>query len=277
VPEYLSRIDNNLSVQDNIRDLFFNPSGRLFEEPVNLLKQELKMPETYNAIIAAIAGGSSKLNEIATKAGIETSQGSKMLSTLISLGIVRKEIPVTEVKSKKSIYILSDWMFVFWYRFVLPELSRITAGIGGDVCDEVFKQYLSSHIGRAFEECAVQYMWRAMKKRHLPFNFKKIGKWWGNNPVLRREEEIDFIAFAGVNAIFGECKWRSVPIGEDTLNETVNKAKLFSNFTNIHYYFFSKSGFTGGLKNIAASRDNITLIGVDELFSITQNDSNAAI
>ena len=51
IPEYLSRIDNNISLKGNIRDLIFDKSGRLFEEPENLLKQELKMPETYNAVI----------------------------------------------------------------------------------------------------------------------------------------------------------------------------------------------------------------------------------
>jgi AAA+ ATPase superfamily predicted ATPase len=55
IPEYLARIDKTLSLQENVTNLFFDPSGRLFEEPTNLLKQELKMPETYTAIITAIA------------------------------------------------------------------------------------------------------------------------------------------------------------------------------------------------------------------------------
>jgi AAA+ ATPase superfamily predicted ATPase len=197
IPEYLSRIDNKLSLQENVRCLFFDPSGRLFEEPSNLLKQELKIPETYNAIIAAIAGGSSKLNQIAAKVDIETSQCSKMLSTLIALGLVRKEYPVTETKSKKSIYLLDDCMFIFWYRFVLPDLSRITSGLGGTVCEEIFAEQLSSHTGRIFEECAKQYMWRALKEKTLPISFKKIGRWWGKDPNKRREEEIDFIAENG--------------------------------------------------------------------------------
>jgi AAA+ ATPase superfamily predicted ATPase len=96
IPEYISRIDNSLSVAENAEELIFNPSGRLFEEPSNLLKQELKMPQTYNGIITAIASGSSKLNEIATKTGIETSQCSNMINTLISLELVRKDYPVTE-------------------------------------------------------------------------------------------------------------------------------------------------------------------------------------
>jgi AAA+ ATPase superfamily predicted ATPase len=85
VPEYLARVDHRLSLRENVQELFFDPSGRLFEEPSNLLKQELKMPQTYNGIITAIAQGSSKLNEIATKVDIPTSQCSKMLGTLISL------------------------------------------------------------------------------------------------------------------------------------------------------------------------------------------------
>jgi len=266
IPEYLSRIDNTLSVRENMRNLFFDPSGRLFEEPANLLKQELKMPETYNAIITAIADGSSKLNEISTKVDIETSQCSKMLSTLISLGLVRKEYPITETNSRKSIYLLNDWMFIFWYRFVLPELSRITAGMGGAVCDDIFPEKLSSHTGHAFEECAKQYMWRALKKNKLPVSFKKIGRWWGGNPKERREEEIDFIALAGDSAMFGECKWRGVQIGEDTLDELIRKAKLFPGFTDIHYILFSKSGFTDALKHRAAKLGKVMLIGVDDMF-----------
>ena len=266
IPEYLSRIDNKLSVQENVRELFFNTSGRLFEEPANLLKQELKMPETYNAIIAAIAEGSSKLNEIATKVGIETSQCSKMLSALIALSLVRKEYPVTDSKSKKSIYVLDDWMYIFWYRFVLPELSRIAAGLGGVVCGEVFAEQIYSHTGHAFEECAKQYMWRLLRDDKSPIPFKKIGRWWGNNPKERREEEIDFVAFSGDKAVFGECKWRNALVGEDTLDELVRKSNLFTSFVDIRYILFSKSGFTDALK-YKAKQEQATLVCVDDMFA----------
>ena len=264
IPEYLFRIDNTIPLRENIRGLFFDPSGRLFEEPSNLLKQELKIPETYNAIITAIAGGSSKLNEIATKVSIETSQCSKMLATLAGLGLVRKEFPVTEANSKKTIYLLDDWMFIFWYRFVRPELSRIMAGLGDVVCDEVFETQLNSHTGRAFEECAKQYMWRMLKEKKLPVSFKKIGRWWGSNPTKQQEEEIDFIALSENSAIFGECKWRNTPMGIDTLDELTHKSGLFSNFTSTHYMLFSKSGFTPVLKNKNAKQ--VTLVGVDDMF-----------
>jgi hypothetical protein len=111
-------------------------------------------------------------------------------------------------------------------------------------------------------------MWRALKKKILPVNFRRIGRWWGSNPAQRREEEIDFIAYAGDRAVFGECKWRSAPTGEDKLNELACKAELFPGFASIHYMMFSKSGFTEALKDRAASQGDITLIGVEDMFSV---------
>jgi len=266
IPEYVSRIDNSLSVQENVRELLFDPSGRLFEEPSNLLKQELKMPQTYNGIITAIASGSSRLNEIATKTDIETSQCSNMLNTLIGLGLVRKECPVTVQNSRKTIYVLGDQLFKFWYRFVLPDISRITAGFGETVCAEVFGERLNSHTGYAFEECAKQYMWHMLAKNALPVPFQKIGRWWGNNQKERREEEIDFIAYSGAEAIFGECKWKNATVAEDALNDLIRKSELHTQFTGKYYILFSKSGFTDVLANRAKRARNITLVSPSDMF-----------
>ena len=129
IPEYISRIDVNRSLDDNIVDLFFDESGRLFEEPVNLLKQELREPASYHSIISAIASGASRMNDISTKTGLETSGCSNQITSLISLGIIRKEIPITESSaSRKTLYQLEDSMFLFWYRFVRPNISSITRG-----------------------------------------------------------------------------------------------------------------------------------------------------
>ena len=147
-----------------------------------------------------------------------------------------------------------------------PDLSRITAGLGDVVCDEVFTQQLGSHTGRVFEECAKQYMWRVLKEKKLPVSFKKIGRWWGNNPKERCEEEIDFIAISGEKAIFGECKWKNTFIGEDILDNLIRRSSLFPEFKSINYMLFSKSGFSDILKQIIKKRDDTTLIGIDDTF-----------
>lgn len=90
-------------MRENISELFLTLSGSLIEEPSNLLKQELREPATYNVIIEAIAGGASRLNEIAAKSGMASNKCAKYLGTLIALGLVKKEQPFGQTNSKKNL------------------------------------------------------------------------------------------------------------------------------------------------------------------------------
>lgn len=63
-PQYLLQMNDELSVEDNIKNTYLNPTSSLFEEPENLLKQEVREPALYNAIITAIATGASRMSEI---------------------------------------------------------------------------------------------------------------------------------------------------------------------------------------------------------------------
>jgi len=274
IPEYLTRINKDLSIQQNAETLFFNPSGRLFEEPSNLLKQELKAPQTYNGIITAIAGGANKVNEIASRVGIETSQCSNMLAVLVSLGIVKKEYPIAINKqpgySKKTIYRLADFMFRFWYSFVLPNLSRISMGLGKEVCSGIFGKTenggrIETYMGPVFEECAIQFLWRETAR--TKYNFTDIGRWWGSNPKEKREEEIDIIAVNEKgNTYFGECKWRNLNTGNDILEELRRKSGLFPYSGNKQYMIFSKSDFSSQLIKTAAQQKDITLVSLKDMF-----------
>ena len=122
-PQYLLQINDALSVEDNIKDTFLNPVSFLYEEPINLLKQEVREPAIYTAIIAAIATGASRMSEISGKVGEDTNVCAMYLKNLINLGIVQKETPYGEKASRKSVYSIEDNMFRFWYRFVFENNS----------------------------------------------------------------------------------------------------------------------------------------------------------
>ena len=169
IPEYLSRIHNEWLMDDNIKKLFFDESGRLFDEPGNLLKQELQDPSSYHSIITAIAGGASRLNEIATKTGLASSGCSAQIQSLITLGIIKKETPLTEgIKSRKTLYTLEDFMFLFWYRFVRPNLSGIMRGIGETIYEVSVKPQISHFMGYIFEEICKQYLYLPQIYMTLP-------------------------------------------------------------------------------------------------------------
>ena len=80
---------------------------------------ELREPAIYNAIIRAVATGSSKISEIASKVGIDNAKASNYIDKLIELGIIEKETPAAAPKSsRKTIYGIKDGMFRFWYKFI---------------------------------------------------------------------------------------------------------------------------------------------------------------
>lgn len=257
IPEYLSKINNRLSLKENIMDLYLNDSGALYEEPTNLLKQELREPATYNGIIDSIAAGASRLSEIASKNSMESNKCAKYLSSLISLGIVKKEIPITEKTSKKSIYLLKDQMFRFWYRFVFPNMSLIASGFGEEVYNAKIESQLNSFMGLTFEEICKQYMYQNIKS--APFFFGNIGRWWGNNPKLKRQEEIDLMAFEDDNVIFGECKWTNSLVDTDVLNDIVTQSEIF-HYKHIYFYVFAKRGFTDQCIKKAKDMGNVNII-----------------
>jgi AAA+ ATPase superfamily predicted ATPase len=264
IPEYLSKLNRAKTVEDNIVELFFNPSGALYEEPGNLLKQELREPSTYNGILEAIATGASRLNEIATKCGMESNKCGKYLRSLITLGIVKKETPVTDDSSKKSIYRLEDLMFRFWYRFVFSAMSAIETGLGKAVYDFDVQENLSAYQGLVFEEICKQYLLEKARQGTLPFLIGRLGRWWGNNPREKRQEEIDILALRKDSALFCECKWTGAPVGTGVLNDLIAKSELLS-YEHKWYWLFAKTGFTGKLTQAAAEKGTVRLVHFDQM------------
>ena len=213
VPEYLRKVNPQSTVRSNIINLFLATSGHFFEEPSNLLKQELREPATYNVIIESIASGASRLNEIATKSNLESNKCAKYLNSLISLGLIRKEYPYGETGSKRSIYKIEDNMFRFWYRFVFPNISAITAGLGELVFDNEVENQMNAYMGLIFEDICKQWFFTLAGKHatneskptfgrdSLPFFIGNLGRWWGTNSKTRKQEEIDMMSTSNDSAL----------------------------------------------------------------------------
>ena len=172
VPHYINKLGVKESVDEALLDNFFDRSSYLYEEPANLLKQELREPAIYNAIITAIAQGASRINDIALKTGQENSVVSKYLGTLIDLGIVKKETPVTEKIGKKTIYELADNFFRFWYRFVPANMSAIDSGRIQKSYANSIKKNLPDYMGLTFEHMCRDYL--LYYEKDLPIELIRI-------------------------------------------------------------------------------------------------------
>ncbi|MDR2833088.1 MAG: ATP-binding protein [Streptococcaceae bacterium] len=252
IPLYLSYMDPQKSVPENIINTFLNKNSGIFEEPYNLLQQELRNPASYNTILTAIAGGASKQNEIATKAGISTSLAAKQIDTLIELGIVEKRMPVGEGNNKLSVYYVKDGLFRFWYRFVAKNMSYIELELTQELLDYII-QFLPEFLSIVFEDISRQWVAQQMRNGDMHTIYGKLGSWWGTNKKTRRQEEIDIcgLDISEENVLLGECKWKNEAVDLAVLKKLVQRGDDLFHWQNKEYIVFSKTGFTDGASEFA--------------------------
>ena len=255
VPQYLSYMSDSMSVADNIKKNFLSKSGRLFDEPNNLLQQELRDPTNYNSIINAIASGASKHSKIAQSAHLQTGPLTTYLNNLIDLGIVEKKLPVTEQKKSKSkniVYRICDGMFRFWYTFVGKQTDLIERGLT-DLAWTKVQKGLSDFMGPEFEKYSQDFMWsQDMNEKIVPNPFIHLGNWWGTDKRTHQQVELDIVGFSDDerDGYFGECKWKNEPIPRSVLEKLITNSEIFK-YPLKHYYLFSKSGFTDSCQELA--------------------------
>ena len=265
-PQYLLQMNDRLSIEENIKNTFLNPNSAIYEEPSSLLKQEVREPSIYNAIITAVATGASRMAEISAKVGEDTSICSVYIKILITLGIIRKESPYGEKSSRRTIYSIEDNMFRFWYRFV-PENNSIIARGAVDLAYKRIEPNLSRYMGHVFEDICTQYLWSLLLHGKSPVDFSEIGRWWGTDPRTKSQTEIDIMAEQDRHiALFGECKWTNEKVDLDVLETLVERSHLF-HYEQNYLYLFAKTGFTRGCMEKAAVLGNVTLITYADILS----------
>jgi hypothetical protein len=245
MPAYWLQFEARAGFWENLQDRVLRKGAFLYEEVEFLLREEVREPRNYFALLAAIAAGKRRLAEIVNATGLTKSTANKYLSVLADLGIVHRELPVTEskpLKSKKGLYRLEDPFTRFWFEFIYPHRDRLEMGETRVVLKKI-RETFPAYLGHVYEDAA-----RDILHRHsdaLP-SFARIGRWWDRN------QEIDLV---GVDEernsiIFGEVKWTAKPVGRDIYEALKTKAsgvRWGRKERQEAYCLFSRSGFSPNL------------------------------
>ncbi|NJE02736.1 ATP-binding protein [Thermococcus sp. MV11] len=205
IPAYLLQFDPKKGFDENVVENVLSKGAFLYEEAEFLLREELREPANYFAILQAIASGRSRFGEIANSTGLDKSLVSKYLAVLQRLGIVEREVPVTATlkeASKRGLYSIADNYFAFWFRYVLPNKGYLEAGLAEEVWERSksdFNAYMGSVFGKLIRIPEVFL-------RLTGFRFTKLGRWW------RKGEEIDLLALNEMEkrALLIEVKWKEL-------------------------------------------------------------------
>ncbi len=274
VPFYLQFFDPNDTFQNNLRHNLFAKDAVLYAEGEFLLREELREPATFMNILFAISNGATRPGEIADRSFMEAKDLPYYLDTLIRLGFVRKEHPVTEkTTTKKTIYRIRDNFLRFWFRYVLPHKDSLEQGDYMQAIDDIGKNY-NTFLGETFEQICIEILTHLNSAGKLPFSFHKIGRQWGKIPLAAKGQndyEIDIVALNNdtLQILCCECKWQDKKVGIDIYHKLKEKAGYVKWLPGRKEYFclISKSGFTENLKN-TAKKDGVLLLTLDDYMGV---------
>lgn len=272
MPAYLKQIDGTQKLEKEIVAKILNKTAYLYDEIEFTLKEELREPKNYLAILRAISFGKRKLGEIVNEVGLDKQVLNKYLNVLSNLRLIEREVPVTEnnpQKSRKGLYHITDNFFIFWFQYIFPYKSYLEMENYDYVLEKIFGglKYNDS-LNSSFKIIAAATYEKVCREILFKlstniFTFEKINRWW------EKEQEIDIV---GLNSkekkiIFGECKWSEKMVGINIYEDLKKKAeKVEWNKENRQEYYilFSKSGFTKGMKELA-KLDGVFLVEGEKL------------
>lgn len=270
VPCYLNAFDGSVDITANIAEKILGTGTFLKDEPQLLLKTELREPAVYNSIFEAIAGGANRLNEISQKIHEESYKCSKYINTLKNIKLINKITPCGEKEtSKHSIYRITDNYFMFWYKFLFANKSQYDF-LGERNAAETITEELPEYMGRIFKDICLCFMERLARAGKLPFIPHDAGRWWGNNPLKKQQDDIDILMLdkSRKSAIFCECKFKNSRFDMHEYNDLMDASEIFKQPENRYYFIFSKGSYTEEVISSAKVND-VHLLGIDDLFAQT--------
>ncbi len=264
VPQYLLQLNDAMPMEYNIKNTWLDPASAMYQEPGNLLKQEVREPALYNGILGAIAAGAVRLSQISDRIGEDTGVCATYMKTLIALGIVSKETPYGEDSVRKTVYAVQDPLFRFWYRFMPDNLSLLARG----AADLVYRRIvpgLPDYMEGVFRDLCIQYLWLLRRENRSAVPFTELGQWWGLHPRTREPVRIPLMgAGKDGSALFGECRWNGGPVGPEAVDRLMERSSRFP-YEAKHYYLFAKAGFTEECVRRAWERGSTTLVSYGEM------------
>ena len=274
VPKYMEFFQTDEPLVEQIRRVVLSKNGFLYEEPDFLLNEEVQTPINYFSVLKAISDGNHKLSKIGMTMEQDTSAITPYLKTLIDLGFVIKNVPITEKnpeRSRKSLYYVSDNFIRFWFRYVYSFKGELELDNQQIVLDEMGKDFKQKFVAFAYESICRNIFAELCRKGQIDFAPSRIGSYWRNDNEGDTEIDVAAVDNQHKRLFLGECKYHAKPVDVavySALQEKGQSKELTAAFKGyeIVYGLFSKSGFTDRLVEMAAENPNLILIQEDTVY-----------
>lgn len=270
MPAYIMQLRKDRSWWFNLANTAFDSANILYNDGLTLLRDELRDPRHYVAVLRAIASGKHRLTEIAKEAGLERSSLPGYLATLDGAGYVEHRIPVGILRSsqrRKGTWHIADPYVRFWGRYILPYTGAIEQGQGEGLVEQIVRPTWEQFIAMTWEDLSRQSVYHLAREYTPYFWPESVGSWWNAN------HQIDVVAVNYQQRIawLGESRWRNQPMTLTDLETLQQKGSAWQGGESgwrIYYSLFSRSGFTSSLVERGTSDPEVLLFGVDSVTGV---------
>lgn len=219
IPYYLKQINQDLSFEDNISNLFLSDLSIFDDEVSFLLKEEFREVRNYISILRSISKGYNTLTRIAENSLIERSTLSKYLISLEKLDLISQNISFFDKEnSKKTIYKINDNFIFIWFsifekqkQYMINDLTK----------KNIISQLIPQNLGYLFEkECKI-----ILSNRYF-----KIGSFFNKEGV-----EVDLVCENEDKSLdVYECKFKKGINEKEEIYKLEKKLSSFPSFVKIN-------------------------------------------
>lgn len=262
VPGYINRWNAKADIRTNICRLILSRNGYLHDAAEEVVGASLREPSVYETILANIAAGRDKLNDIYQATGFSRAKISVYMKSLGASDIVQKVVSFETggwENARKGIYRIRDNYVNFWFHFIYPHLSDLYMMGTEEFYDRYIAPGLDAYLDRYFTEVCMEYLGLLGVVGKLPLKIVKMGTWLG------KEGTIDIIAQNEVRQnMVGLCNWKEPDLTLEmceALFANMEKAKIKAEF----YFLFSARGFASEVRQMAEQDKRFVLVDMNEL------------
>jgi len=236
----------------------------LYEDARHLLRdgEGVRDPGTYLAMLRAIAGGATRHNEIAQRAGVPTGNLVRKLERLEDLGYIAPRSPLAASGFEpRPSYQLSDPYFRFWFRYVASNRSRLERGRVDEVLQEILADF-DNVMGWAFEECCRRWVGVYAPDDAVGAP-QQIGAYWSRDG----RTEVDVVGTRKQRYVLvGSCKWRRIADANVLSDLRRQQEALGPKAARARLAIFAREEFTDELR-AEAEEDDVLLVTAADLFA----------
>lgn len=261
IPAYLRIWDARKGTKENIIRHILSERGGLFLEAERYLRTELRELSVYNTVLAVLAAGSRKLNELHQDTGFSRAKISVYLKNLMEFEVVEKVVSFDtgcRENAQKGVYQFKNTFLHFWFRFVFPYLSDLYLLTPEEFYEAHIAGGLGDYMEYYFSRVCMEYLKLMDRSKRLPAVIDKMGTWVG------KQGSIDIVAQnAKQEYIAGMCSWSKEEMAYgslEKLEELVVQARISAKYL----YLFSGRSFDMMLKKKAAEDKRVILVDLSD-------------